>query len=88
MASAFRPRLAFFNDAGFGADRAGVASLPILDTEGIEAATVAADSACVGDGKSTLTQGFISAVNEAAHRLGVRLGEKALSAARIAAGKG
>ena len=88
MTSAFRPRLVFFNDAGFGADRAGVASLPILDSEEIAAATVAADSACIGDGKSTLTQGIISAVNEAAHRLGVRVGETALSAARTAAGKG
>ncbi|PON28806.1 hypothetical protein TGAM01_v201914 [Trichoderma gamsii] len=49
MTSSFRPRLAFFNDAGFGADRAGVACLPILDSEGIAAATVAADSACIGD---------------------------------------
>ncbi|MET1047690.1 MAG: hypothetical protein ABWX70_13500 [Hyphomicrobium sp.] len=37
------------NDAGIGADRAGVASLPILDSEEIAAATVAADSACIGD---------------------------------------
>jgi hypothetical protein len=42
MTRSFRPRLAFFNDAGFGADRAGAASLPILDSEGIAAATVAA----------------------------------------------
>lgn len=88
MASAFRPRLVFFNDAGFGADRAGVASLPILDSDGIAAATVAAESACIGDGKSTLTQGIISAVNETAHRLGVRVAETALSAAHTVAGKG
>ncbi|KAF4988787.1 hypothetical protein F66182_16679 [Fusarium sp. NRRL 66182] len=49
MTSSFRPHFAFFNDAGFGADRAGVACLPILDSEGIAAATVAADSACIGD---------------------------------------
>ena len=85
MTRAFRPRLVFFNDAGIGADRAGVASLPILDFEGIAAATVAAVSACIGDGKSTLTQGVISAVNETAHRLGVRVGETALSAARTVA---
>ena len=58
MTRSFRPRLAFFNDAGFGADRAGAASLPILDSEGIAAATVAADSACIGDGQSTLRQGI------------------------------
>ncbi len=87
MTSAFRPRLVFFNDAGFGPDRAGVASLPILDSDGIAAATVAANSACIGDGKSTLTQGIISAVNETAHRLGVRVGSTALNAARTVAGK-
>jgi hypothetical protein len=87
MTRAFRPRLVFFNDAGFGADRAGAASLPILDSDGIAAATVAADSACIGDGQSTLTQGIISAVNETAHRLGVRVGETALSAARTVAEK-
>ena len=88
MTSAFKPRFVFFNDAGFGADRAGVACLPLLDIDGIAAATVAADSACIGDGESTLTQGILSAVNETAYRLGVRIGETALSAARIATGKG
>jgi hypothetical protein len=81
----FRPRFAFFNDAGFGVDRAGAACLPILDSEGIAAATVAADSACIGDGQSTLTQGIISAVNETAYRLGARVGETALDVARTVA---
>jgi hypothetical protein len=83
----FRPRLVFFNDAGFGADRAGAASLPILDSEGIAAATVAANSARIGDGQSTLTQGIISAVNDTAYRLGVRVGEPALKIARTVVGK-
>ncbi len=82
MTRSFRPRLVFFNDAGFGADHAGAASLPILDSEGIAAATVAADSACIGDGQSTLRQGIISAVNETAYRLGARVGETALKVAR------
>ncbi|MDR3488726.1 MAG: hypothetical protein P4M05_27965 [Bradyrhizobium sp.] len=81
----FKPRLVFFNDAGFGVDRAGAASLPILDSEGIAAATVAADSACIGDGQSTLTQGIISAVNETAYRLGARVGQTALEVARTVA---
>ena len=84
MTSAFKPRLAFFNDAGFGVDRAGPPAF-LLDSDGIAAA---ADSACIGDGKSTLTQGIISAVNETAHRFGAGVGETALSAARIVAGKG
>jgi len=81
MTRSFRPRLVFFNDAGFGADRAGAASLPILDSEGIAAATVAANSARIGDGQSTLTQGIISAVNDTAYRLGARVGEPALKVA-------
>ena len=85
MTRSFRPRLVFFNDAGFGADNAGAASLPLLDSDGIAAATVAADSACIGDGQSTLRQGIISAVNETAYRLGARVGETALKVARTEA---
>jgi hypothetical protein len=70
MTRSFRPRFAFFYDASFGVDRAAAACFPILDSEGIAAATDAADSACIGDGQSTLTQGIISAVNETAYRLG------------------
>ena len=85
FARSFKPRLVFFNDAGIGRDRSGAASLPILDAEGIAAATVAADSACIGDGQSTLTQGIISAVNEAAYRLGAKVGDPALKVARTVA---
>ena len=81
----FKPRLVFFNDAGFGVDRAGAACLPLLDSDGIAAATVAASSARIGDGQSTLTQGIISAVNETAYRLGARVGETALKVARTVA---
>ena len=81
----FKPRLVFFNDAGFGIDRAGAASLPLLDSDGIAAATVAAVSARIGDGESTLTQGIISAVNETAYRLGARVGAPAISIARTVA---
>lgn len=79
----FKPRFVLFNDAGFGADRAGAACLPLLDSDGIAAATVAADSACIGNGESTLTQGVISAVNETAYSLGARVGAAALDVARI-----
>ena len=85
MTRSFKPRLAFFNDAGFGVDRAGAASLSILDSDGIAAATVAADSACIGNGESTLTQGIISAVNETARQLGARVGKPALTIARTVA---
>jgi len=81
----FKPRLVFFNDAGFGADRAGAACLPLLDSDGIAAATVAADSARIGDGESTLKQGIISAVNDTAYQLGTRVGQPALDIARTVA---
>jgi hypothetical protein len=85
MARSFRPRFFFFNDAGFGIDRAGAACLPMLDSDDIAAATVAANSACIGDGQSTLTQGIVSAVNETAYRLGARVGQTALDVARTVA---
>jgi len=77
----FKPRLVFFNDGGFGADRAGAAYLPLLDSDGIAVATVAADSARIGDGESTLKDGIISAVNETAYKLGANVGTKALDVA-------
>jgi hypothetical protein len=86
-ARTFRPRLALFNDAGFGADRAGAAGLPVLDAAGIAGATVAAQSARIGDGRSTLTQGVLSAVNQTAYRLGARIGDTALALARAVAEK-
>jgi hypothetical protein len=63
----------------------GAACLPMLDSDDIHAATVAADSARIGDGRSTLTQGVISAVNETAYRLGARVGETAIKVARTVA---
>ena len=45
----------------------------------IAGATVAALSAKIGEGRSTLTQGVLSAVNEAAYRLGGRVGGSALA---------
>jgi hypothetical protein len=82
-----QPALALFNDAGFGADRAGAAGLPLLNNAGIAGATVAALSAKIGDGRSTLTKGVLSAVNEAAYRLGGRVGGSALALARRVAEK-
>ncbi len=86
-ALAFGPRLALFNDAGFGMEHAGVAGLPILDRAGIAAATVSTMSARIGDGRSTLLDGFLSEVNEAAYRLGGRQGRSALAFALAVAEK-
>jgi len=85
--AAGRPLLAFFNDAGPGADRGGVLGLDVLEKEGIAGVTVAALSARIGDGRSTLQDGMISAVNPTAHRLGARTGVAALALARALAEK-
>jgi hypothetical protein len=65
---------AVFNDAGIGIDDAGISRLPALDTRAIPAATVAADSARIGDGRSTYEDGVISRVNETAAKLGAATG--------------
>jgi hypothetical protein len=83
----FGPRLVLFNDAGFGIEQAGVAGLPILDRAAIPAATVSTMSARIGDGRSTLLDGFLSEVNEAAYRLGARQGRSALAFALAVAEK-
>jgi hypothetical protein len=77
MALRIDASLAVYNDAGIGIDNAGIARLPVLDERGIAAATVAADSACIGDGVSTYSEGIISAVNETASILGGRTGMSA-----------
>ena len=80
-----RPRLIFFNDAGPGIDRGGVLGLDILEDEGVAGVAVAAASARIGDGRSTLQDGTISAVNRIAHRLGARVGASALALAQSVA---
>jgi hypothetical protein len=65
---------AVYNDAGIGKDAAGLSRLAVLDERGIAAATVAADSARIGDGLSTFEDGVISAANATAAARGVRIG--------------
>jgi hypothetical protein len=65
---------AVFSDAGMGADRAGISRLPALDTRGIPAATVSADSARIGDARSLYQEGVISCVNDTAAALGGKVG--------------
>jgi hypothetical protein len=64
-------RAAFYNDAGIGIDEAGVSRLPALDARGIAAATVAAESARIGDARSTYEDGILSHVNARAAALGL-----------------
>lgn len=65
---------AVYNDAGIGIDQAGISRLIALDERGIAAATVAASSACIGDGRSSLEDGVLSAVNANAEKRGAQVG--------------
>ena len=64
---------AFFNDAGVGKDRAGVASLDILK---IPAATVSHLSARIGDAEDMWLHGVLSHVNAAAAARGLSPGQR------------
>ena len=63
------------NDAGFGIDNAGISRLSALEARGIAGACVSAFSARIGDGRSTLEDGVISALNAPALRLGGLIGQ-------------
>lgn len=65
---------AVFHDAGVGADRIGLSRLPVLAKRGIAAATVAGDSARIGDGRSLWATGRLSHVNAVAEDCGIRPG--------------
>jgi len=74
---------ALFNDAGIGADEAGVGRLPALDARGIAAGTVAAASARIGDARSTYEDGVLTRVNRHAAALGITPGMTARDFVRI-----
>jgi len=76
---------AFFHDAGRGLDDAGASRLPVLDGRGLPAATVDYRSARIGDARSLWANGTLSCVNGAAARLGLRIGMRVDTAARILA---
>lgn len=65
---------AVYNDAGCGIDRAGTSRLPALDARGIAGATVAHDSARIGDAQSSWETGIVSHVNETAASMGAKPG--------------
>jgi hypothetical protein len=72
---------AVFNDAGGGKDGAGLGRLEPLNRRGIAALTVACESACIGDARSTLG-GTVSAANPRALRLGAQMGQPVLALLR------
>ncbi len=65
---------AVFHDAGIGKDNNGISRLPALDPRGIAAATVAADSARIGDARSMWETGRLSVVNDTAKSWGIKVG--------------
>jgi len=69
------------NDAGKGLDNSCIAGLKVLEEHGVPAAAVSNMSAMIGDGTSTYEEGEISAVNEAAKKLGITVGMSAKDAA-------
>lgn len=66
-------RIAVFNDAGFGKGNIGISRLPALDARDIAAVTVSCQTARIGDAKSALETGVISALNEAAQAQGAEI---------------
>lgn len=65
-----------FNDAGVGKDQTGFGRLAPLQHRGIAAAVLHAESCEIGDARSSLETGRISAMNECAAALGLRVDEK------------
>lgn len=64
---------AIYHDAGIGIDRAGISRLRALEARGIIAATVAGDSARIGDARSVWQTGRLSALTPGAERCGARV---------------
>jgi hypothetical protein len=70
-------RAALFNDAGVGADGAGITRLAELDARGVPAATVSHMNARIGDGRSMWATGLLSYVNRLAENAGAGAGMRA-----------
>ena len=75
------------NDAAVGLDRAGIGSLAVLAPLGIPAATVAHDSARIGDAGDMCARGRISHCNEPARLLGCEPGQACVTAVRLMAAR-
>ncbi len=74
-------RAVILNDAAVGRDDAGIGGLGYLAGFGMPAATIAHDSARIGDGADMLARGRISHVNAPARALGVAPGQSCRDAA-------
>ncbi len=74
-------RAVILNDASVGRDQAGISGLDYLAGFGLPAATIAHDSARIGDGADMLARGRISHANQPARALGVAPGQSCRDAA-------
>jgi hypothetical protein len=66
----------FFNDAGVGKDRAGIAALGVLERVQVAAATVSHLSARIGDVEDMWEHGVLSHLNASALGSGLREGDR------------
>ena len=80
-----RPRALIAHDVGIAADGSGIAGLWYLEAIGIPAASVAAESAELGQGRDMYDAGVISRVNILAERCGVEPGMPVSAAAELLA---
>lgn len=80
------PYLVVFNDAGGGKSNAGCAAIAMLDAKGFACATASHNSARIGDAEDTWLNGTLSAVGEAALKIGLKQGQSVRVAVEIASG--
>src|SRR5690606_33950345 len=81
------PALVFFNDAGGGKANGGRAAIALLDAMGIACATVAHDSARIGDARDAWEAGIVSAAGDAAKKQGVSIGQSVRDAVEVFVGE-
>jgi len=74
---------AFYNDAGVGLEHWGLSRLPALDERGIAGITLDCMTCRIGDAASAYATGIVSAVNERAQKLGVKVGMAAQDSVNI-----
>lgn len=79
----FAPHGFICSDGGRGKNDAGIASLAVVEADGLAGATVDARTARMGDGLSTYYDGVISACNAPARQRGVEVGQTAREAAKL-----
>lgn len=77
----------FFNDAGVGKNKAGIAALAMLQAHGVAAGTIGHETGCIGDCQDMWDEGVISHANELAIARGLKPGMKVKTALLAAIGE-